>query len=84
MNEPTHMNPNILFAIYCVVYLIFIDSNISIFHIIKFIGYSIYPVGAIILYNIKKENRTIKIAAYVGIAAWMIIAIGGNLARFLK
>ena len=78
------MNPNILFAIYCVVYLIFVDSNISIFHIIQFIGYSIYPVVAIILYNIKKENRTIKIASYVGTAGWMIITIGGNIARFLK
>jgi len=75
------MNPNILFAIYCVAYIIFQKPNINIYAIAEFIGYSIPPIIAIILYNMKKGNRTIENAAYVLTTIWMVISIVGSLSR---
>ena len=72
------MNPNILFAIYCVGYIIFRKPNIDFWHFIEFIGYSIPPVVAIILYNIKKGNRSIENFAYAATALWMVIAFFSN------
>ncbi len=87
------MSPNILFIIYLVIAIpLFIIrkyyagiaplsplNELIPLWIGNFIGISIIPIVLLIIYNIKKANKYIKIANYVVITIWILIFVFSTL-----